>query len=150
MKWIGPTPSASSSARTPSLASGSPGHSRMGEGRRTRSTTSLQPSRVSTTRRNIKRPQSFGPCSPEELQPLSLSATRTVDHLRGSCNRQIPHKAALVHERMQTCVRAPCDDCYGRASVDGAALLDPEDEGRLPNGWGSEYLVRYVIAGEVF
>jgi len=32
--------------------------------------------------------------------------------------------------------------------VDGAMCLDPEDEGRLPNGWGSEYSVRHVVAGE--
>jgi anti-anti-sigma factor len=30
--------------------------------------------------------------------------------------------------------------------VDGAAWLDPEDDGRTPNGWGSEYSVRYVRA----
>lgn len=29
-------------------------------------------------------------------------------------------------------------------SVDGAYWLDPGDEGRVPNGWGSEYSVRYV------
>jgi predicted carbohydrate-binding protein with CBM48 len=28
--------------------------------------------------------------------------------------------------------------------VDGIAWLDPEDDGRVPNGWGSEYSVRYV------
>ena len=28
--------------------------------------------------------------------------------------------------------------------VDGAYWLDPNDEGRIPNGWGSEYSVRYV------
>jgi Glycogen recognition site of AMP-activated protein kinase len=28
--------------------------------------------------------------------------------------------------------------------VDGACWLDPNDEGRIPNGWGSEYSVRYV------
>ena len=28
--------------------------------------------------------------------------------------------------------------------VDGASWLDPNDEGRIPNGWGSEYSVRYV------
>ena len=31
-------------------------------------------------------------------------------------------------------------------SVDGVIWLDPEDEGRLPNGWGSEYSVRHVVA----
>lgn len=31
-------------------------------------------------------------------------------------------------------------------SVDGAMWLDPEDDGRLPNGWGSEYSVRHVSA----
>jgi len=30
--------------------------------------------------------------------------------------------------------------------VDGAMWLDPEDEGRLPNGWGSEYSVRRIGA----
>ncbi len=29
-------------------------------------------------------------------------------------------------------------------SVDGDAWLDPGDEERIPNGWGSEYSVRYV------
>lgn len=29
-------------------------------------------------------------------------------------------------------------------SVDGATWLDPDDDGRMPNGWGSEYSVRYV------
>jgi len=28
--------------------------------------------------------------------------------------------------------------------VDGAYWLDPNDEGRIPNGWGSEYSVRFV------
>jgi 1,4-alpha-glucan branching enzyme len=34
-------------------------------------------------------------------------------------------------------------------SVDGVMWLDPEDEGRLPNGWGSEYSVRHVAANSV-
>ncbi len=29
-------------------------------------------------------------------------------------------------------------------SVDGAYWLDPYDEGRVPNCWGSEYSLRYV------
>ncbi len=29
-------------------------------------------------------------------------------------------------------------------SVDGAFWLDPRDEGRIPNCWGSEYSIRYV------
>lgn len=29
-------------------------------------------------------------------------------------------------------------------SVDGAFWLDPHDEGRIPNGWGSEYSIRYI------
>ena len=28
--------------------------------------------------------------------------------------------------------------------VDGTYWLDPHDEGRVPNGWGSEYSVRFV------
>jgi hypothetical protein len=28
--------------------------------------------------------------------------------------------------------------------VDGTYWLDPRDEGRVPNGWGSEYSVRFV------
>jgi 1,4-alpha-glucan branching enzyme len=28
--------------------------------------------------------------------------------------------------------------------VDGVPWLDPSDEGRIPNGWGSEYSVRYI------
>jgi anti-sigma B factor antagonist len=28
--------------------------------------------------------------------------------------------------------------------VDGAPWLDPEDDGRIPNGWGSEYSVRHL------
>jgi 1,4-alpha-glucan branching enzyme len=31
-------------------------------------------------------------------------------------------------------------------SVDGVMWLDPTDEGRVPNGWGSEYSVRHVAA----
>jgi hypothetical protein len=27
--------------------------------------------------------------------------------------------------------------------------LDPEDEARLPNGWGSEYSVRHIVAEPV-
>jgi len=34
-------------------------------------------------------------------------------------------------------------------SVDGVMWLDPADEGRVPNGWGSEYSVRH-IASEAF
>ena len=29
-------------------------------------------------------------------------------------------------------------------SVDGTFWLDPSDEGRVPNSWGTEYSVRYV------
>ncbi len=29
-------------------------------------------------------------------------------------------------------------------SVDAAFWLDPRDEGRIPNSWGSEYSIRYV------
>ncbi len=29
--------------------------------------------------------------------------------------------------------------------VDGAIWLDPYDDGRVPNAWGSEYSVRYII-----
>jgi 1,4-alpha-glucan branching enzyme len=32
--------------------------------------------------------------------------------------------------------------------VDGSYWLDPHDEGRVPNGWGSEYSVRYVRQGD--
>lgn len=32
-------------------------------------------------------------------------------------------------------------------SVDGIPWLDPGDEGRVANGWGSEYSVRYVRDG---
>jgi 1,4-alpha-glucan branching enzyme len=28
--------------------------------------------------------------------------------------------------------------------VDGALWLDPNDDGRIPNSWGSEYSIRYV------
>jgi len=31
-------------------------------------------------------------------------------------------------------------------NVDGAYWLDPDDDGRVPNGWGSEYSVRHVGA----
>jgi 1,4-alpha-glucan branching enzyme len=31
-------------------------------------------------------------------------------------------------------------------NVDGTAWLDPDDHGRIPNGWGSEYSVRNVEA----
>jgi 1,4-alpha-glucan branching enzyme len=30
--------------------------------------------------------------------------------------------------------------------VDGAMCLDPKDEGRVPNSWGSEYSVRHIVA----
>ncbi len=29
-------------------------------------------------------------------------------------------------------------------SVDGGFWLDPHDEGRVPNGWGSEYSILYI------
>lgn len=28
--------------------------------------------------------------------------------------------------------------------VDGVMWLDPKDDGRIPNGWGSEYSIRHV------
>jgi len=28
--------------------------------------------------------------------------------------------------------------------VDGVCWLDPHDDARIPNGWGSEYSVRFV------
>jgi len=31
-------------------------------------------------------------------------------------------------------------------NVDGTYWLDPHDDGRVPNGWGSEYSVRHVGA----
>lgn len=31
-------------------------------------------------------------------------------------------------------------------SVDGTMWLDPADDGRVPNSWGSEYSVRHVAA----
>lgn len=34
-------------------------------------------------------------------------------------------------------------------SVDGVMWLDPADEGRVPNGWGSEYSVRHVASEPV-
>jgi AMP-activated protein kinase-like protein len=33
-------------------------------------------------------------------------------------------------------------------SVDGTFWLDPHDEGRIPNGWGSEYSIRHVRAAD--
>jgi AMP-activated protein kinase-like protein len=33
-------------------------------------------------------------------------------------------------------------------SVDGRFWLDPHDEGRVPNGWGSEYSIRHVRAAD--
>jgi 1,4-alpha-glucan branching enzyme len=32
-------------------------------------------------------------------------------------------------------------------AVDGVMWLDPADDGRIPNGWGSEYSVRHVALG---
>ena len=32
-------------------------------------------------------------------------------------------------------------------SVDGTTWLDPADDGRIPNGWGSEYSVRQIAVG---
>ncbi len=31
--------------------------------------------------------------------------------------------------------------------VDGSMWLDPEDDGRVPNAWGSEYSIRFVGSG---
>ena len=57
-------------------------------------------------------------------------------------------------------MRRPHDDAWtitvylspGRAvylfSADGVMWLDPEDEGRISNGWGSEYSVRQVMDTE--
>jgi 1,4-alpha-glucan branching enzyme len=33
-------------------------------------------------------------------------------------------------------------------SVDGVMWLDPEDDDRIPNGWGSEYSIRKVTEAE--
>jgi 1,4-alpha-glucan branching enzyme len=30
--------------------------------------------------------------------------------------------------------------------VDGAAWLDPNDDGRIRNAWGSEYSVRHILS----
>ena len=35
-------------------------------------------------------------------------------------------------------------------SVDGVMWLDPADEGRVPNGWGSEYSVRHVASAAAY
>lgn len=32
--------------------------------------------------------------------------------------------------------------------VDGELWLDPRDEGRLPNAWGSEYSVKHIVVSE--
>ena len=57
-------------------------------------------------------------------------------------------------------MRRPQDDDWtitvylspGRAvylfSVDGVMWLDPEDDERIPNGWGSEYSIRLVTEAE--
>jgi hypothetical protein len=39
------------------------------------------------------------------------------------------------------CLQAGTVYCF---DVGGAYWLDPNDEGRIPNGWGSEYSVRYI------
>ena len=36
------------------------------------------------------------------------------------------------------------------SDVDGASWFDPNDEGRIPNAWGSEYSVRDVCAGRQY
>jgi len=79
--------------------------------------------------------------------PLTLAPEANRVAIRGPFNGWNPNTHLLSKAR---------EDCWtitlylppGRViycfDVDGAAWLDPNDEGRVPNCWGSEYSVRVV------
>ncbi len=80
--------------------------------------------------------------------PGSLAPQAQVVALVGAFNAWTPHTHPLT--------KTPEGDWIitvylhpGRAvycfHVDGVAWLDPNDDGRVPNGWGSEYSIRYVL-----
>lgn len=85
--------------------------------------------------------------------PARLMPTARTVSVIGSFNGWNP----AVHRMQQTVDGEWTVTVYltpGRAvycfSVDGVMWLDPADEGRVPNGWGSEYSVRHVASEAMF
>ena len=79
--------------------------------------------------------------------PAGLMPTARTVSVIGSFNGWNP----AVHRMRRTSDGDWLTTVYltpGRAvycfSVDGTMWLDPTDDGRVPNGWGSEYSVRHI------
>jgi len=79
--------------------------------------------------------------------PGRLAPTARRVCVRGSFNGWSPASHPLTHtadgDWLTTIYLSPGRIVY-YFDVDGAAWLDPDDDGRIPNGWGSEYSVREV------
>jgi hypothetical protein len=81
--------------------------------------------------------------------PALAPAARNVAVL-GSFNRWAPaaHRLTMTADGGWTItIYLPPGRILYHFAVDGVFWLDPFDEERLPNGWGSEYSVRYVRDG---
>lgn len=83
--------------------------------------------------------------------PAHLAPTARTVSVVGSFNgwnpAMHPMRRAEGNNWTITIYLSPCRAVY-LFYVDGATWLDPEDDGRLPNGWGSEYSVRHVMDAE--
>jgi len=91
---------------------------------------------------NVVVPVTF--CFPEDLAPDARTVT-----VVGSFNGWSPTAHRLQrspYHDWATTVYLPPGRIVYLFSVDGALWLDPADDGRIPNGWGSEYSTRHVPA----
>jgi 1,4-alpha-glucan branching enzyme len=79
--------------------------------------------------------------------PARLARTARIVSVVGSFNgwnpAVHPMRRAEDDDWMITVYLSPGRTVY-LFSVDGEMWVDPEDDGRISNGWGSEYSVRQV------
>jgi 1,4-alpha-glucan branching enzyme len=66
--------------------------------------------------------------------------------VRGSFNgwRSDAHLLRYADGEWRTTIYLSPSEIVYYFDVDGVPWLDPDDDGRVPNGWGSEYSVRRV------
>jgi 1,4-alpha-glucan branching enzyme len=81
---------------------------------------------------------------PERLAPTARSVS-VIGSFNGWNAAVHPMRRTIDGEWSVTVYLTPGRVVYC-FSVDGVMWLDPADEGRMPNGWGSEYSVRHVAA----
>jgi 1,4-alpha-glucan branching enzyme len=84
--------------------------------------------------------------------PAGLAPTARTVSVIGSFNGWNPavHKLRRAEDAWALTVYLTPGRAVYCFSVDGTMWLDPSDEGRVPNGWGSEYSVRHVASEAMF